>query len=612
MIRNPGLRRLLTILTSTTMLLALAAPAVAVGPKSQSPVNVQILGLNDFHGQLEVVNPIASSGGRIGSLQGPRGSETCIPGGTPNCIPAGGVEYLATHVRNLRATNPDNTAFVSAGDMIGATPLLSALFRDEPTIEAFNLMGLDYNGVGNHEFDEGISELLRVAYGDNSVDGYTPARPDGCHPSEDADCADGTPYHGADFPFLAANVKSRATGEPIFAPYAIHEFDRGAKVAFIGMTLEGTPLVVAPDGIASVRFEDEAATVNALVPELKAMGVEAIVVLVHEGGSVPVSGNGAGVVDAINDCTNPTGAIPQIVPNLDDEIDIVISGHTNWAVNCEIDGKIVTGAASQGRLITDIDARISPATGDFIGEILVNNRIVTQDVAKAADMTALIAAKNVFAAPIANVVVGATTAAMVRQEITPGRESTLGRLIADAQLSSSQLAGAGGQFALMNPGGIRSNFDAGPITHGEAFAVQPFSNIVTTMTLTGAQIDTVLEQQFSINSGSNAGQPRTPDPTVLLPSTGFTYTWNATAPLGSRVDPATIKLNGVMLGAATEYRVVVNNFLATGGDDFPILTQGTNRVTGADDLVALEAYLATHNPYEPVDLATGFQITRVN
>ena len=612
MIRNPGLRRLLTILTSTTMLLALAAPAVAVGPKSQSPVNVQILGLNDFHGQLEVVNPIASSGGRIGSLQGPRGSETCIPGGTPNCIPAGGVEYLATHVRNLRATNPDNTAFVSAGDMIGATPLLSALFRDEPTIEAFNLMGLDYNGVGNHEFDEGISELLRVAYGDNSVDGYTPARPDGCHPSEDADCADGTPYHGADFPFLAANVKSRATGEPIFAPYAIHEFDRGAKVAFIGMTLEGTPLVVAPDGIASVRFEDEAATVNALVPELKAMGVEAIVVLVHEGGSVPVSGNGAGVVDAINDCTNPTGAIPQIVPNLDDEIDIVISGHTNWAVNCEIDGKIVTGAASQGRLITDIDARISPATGDFIGEILVNNRIVTQDVAKAADMTALIAAKNVFAAPIANVVVGATTAAMVRQEITPGRESTLGRLIADAQLSSSQLAGAGGQFALMNPGGIRSNFDAGPITHGEAFAVQPFSNIVTTMTLTGAQIDTVLEQQFSINSGSNAGQPRTPDPTVLLPSTGFTYTWNATAPLGSRVDPATIKLNGVMLGAATEYRVVVNNFLATGGDDFPILTQGTNRVTGADDLVALEAYLATHNPYEPVDLATAFQITRVN
>ena len=611
MFRTSSLRRLFAILTAITLLLALAGPSVAVGPKSQKPVDIQILGLNDFHGQLETVNPLASSGGRIGSLQGPRGSETCIPGGTPDCIPAGGVEYLATHLRALRATNPDNTAFVSAGDLIGATPLLSALFHDEPTIEAFNLLGLDYNGVGNHEWDEGVNELLRVAYGSNAVDGYTPARADGCHPLDDADCADDTPYHGAEFEFLAANVAYKTTGETVFAPYAIHEFDRGVKVAFVGMTLEGTNLIVSPEGIASVNFLDEAETVNALVPELKAQGVEAIVVLLHEGGSVPVSGNGAGVVSAINDCTNPTGAIPQIVPNLDDEIDIVITGHTNWAVNCEIDGKIVTGAASQGRLITDIDARISPATGEFIGPITVNNRIVTRDVAAAADMTELIARYNVFAAPIANVLVGATTAAMVRTELTPGRESTLGRLIADAQLSSSQLAGAGGQFALMNPGGIRANFDSGPITHGEAFAVQPFSNIVTTLTLTGAQIETMLEQQFTVNTGSNAGQLRSPDPTVLLPSTGFSYTWDPAGPAGDRVDPETIELNGVTIDPAGTYRVVVNNFLATGGDDFPIFNQGTNRVTGADDLVALEAYLGTHNPYTPVDLTEDFQISIV-
>jgi 5'-nucleotidase len=595
-IRTPSLRRLFAILTAITLLLAMTTPTVIA--KASKPQDIQILALNDFHGQLEVVNPIASSGGRIGSLQGPRGSETCIPGGSPNCIPAGGVEYLATHVRALKTDNPQGTVFVSAGDLIGATPLLSALFHDEPTIEAFNLMKLDYNGVGNHEFDEGVDELLRMQNG-------------GCHP--DDGCGDGTGFGGAEFDFLAANVKYKDSGETIFPPYAIHTFPGKVKVAFVGMTLEGTPLIVSPDGIASVNFLDEAETVNALVPELKAQGVEAIVVLLHEGGSVPVSGNGAGNVAAINQCSNPTGPIPQIVPNLDDEIDIVITGHTNWAVNCLIDGKIVTGAASQGRLITDIDAQVDRTTGDFVANsITVNNHIVTQNVRPARDMTELIARYNVFAAPIASVVVGETTAPMVRTEITGGRESTLGRLIADAQLESSQLAGAGGQFALMNPGGIRANLDEGPITHGEAFGVQPFSNIVTTLTLTGAQIETVLEQQFSINSGTNAGQPRSPDPTVLLPSTGFTYTWDAAAPLGSRVDPTTIKLNGVTLDPIAGYRVVVNNFLATGGDDFPAFNQGTNRVTGADDLVALEAYLGAHDPYTPVDLTTSFQITRVN
>jgi 5'-nucleotidase len=594
----------MALLASTALLLAASAPTALAAKPEQKVVDIQILGLNDFHGQLEVVNPIASSGGRIGSLQGPlpvppNPPQTCIPGGTPNCIPAGGVEYLATHVRNLRATNPNGTVFVSAGDLIGATPLLSALFHDEPTIEAFNLLGLDYNGVGNHEFDEGINELLRMQNG-------------GCHPVDG--CGDGDGFAGADFQFLAANVKYKDGGQTIFPPYAIHKFAGGVEVAFVGMTLEGTDLIVSPGGIAAVNFLDEAETVNALVPVLKAQGVEAIVVLLHEGGGANASGNGAGNVAASNSCATPlTGAIPQIVPMMDDEIDVVITGHTNWAVNCVIDGKIVTGAASQGRLVTDIDAQIDRATGDFIfSSFAVNNRIVTQDVAKAKDMTRLMAEYNVFAEPIASVLVGATTDAMVRTELTPGRESTLGRLIADAQLSSSQLAGAGGQFALMNPGGIRANFDSGPITHGEAFAVQPFSNIVTTLTLTGSQIDTVLEQQFSINSGSNAGLPRTPDPTVLLPSTGFTYTWDAAQPLGSRIDPTTIKLNGVTLNPTGTYRVVVNNFLATGGDDFPIFNQGTNRVTGADDLVALEAYLATHNPYTPVDLTTAFQITRLN
>jgi 5'-nucleotidase len=606
------LRRVSAIGISMALLLAMSATsAVAKGPPAPKPpktTEIQILGLNDFHGQLEVVNPLASSGGRIGSLQGPlpvppNPPQTCTPGGTPNCIPAGGVEYLATHVRNLRATNPNNTVFVSAGDLIGATPLLSALFHDEPTIEAFNLMDLDYNGVGNHEFDEGTAELQRMAYGNENGFRYTPARSDGCHPVDG--CGDGDAYEGADFPFLAANVTFRSSGQTIFPPYKIHNFKGGYKVAFVGMTLEGTPLIVSPDGIANIEFHDEAASVNALVPVLKKRGVEAIVVLLHEGGSVPASGNGAGNVDAINRCDGATGPIPEIVPQMDDEIDIVITGHTNWAVNCVIDGKVVTGAASQGRLVTDIDATLSKATRDFVpGSIMVNNRIVTQDVAKAPDMTALIAEYNVFAAPIASVVVGNVTAAMDRNVRTPGLESTLGRLIADAQLA----AGDNAVVAFMNPGGIRANLDAGTVTHGEAFAVQPFSNIVTTMDLTGEQIETMLEQQFTVSA---TGALRS-SPTVLLPSTGFTYTWNGTGPAGDRVDPATIKLNGTTLVATQTYRVVVNNFLATGGDDFPILRDGTNRVTGDDDLVVLEAYLGSHNPYTPVDLTTQFQITRIN
>ncbi len=391
MTRPSATRRLLAIGASLSLLLAMAAQASAARPNRTT--DIQILGLNDFHGQLEVVNPIASSGGRIGSLQGPlpvppNPPQTCIPGGTPNCIPAGGVEYLATHVRTLRAENPNNTVFVSAGDLIGATPLLSALFHDEPTIEAMNLIGLDYNGVGNHEFDEGTQELLRMRYGNGPGFRYTPARLDGCHPVDF--CGDGDPYFGSDFPFLAANVVYRDTGETIFPPYAVHDFDGGFKVAFVGMTLEDTDLIVSPDGISDIDFLDEAESVNALVPHLKRRGVEAIVVLLHEGGSVPASGNGAGNVGAINSCVNATGPIPEIVPLMDDEIDIVITGHTNWAVNCLIDGKVVTGAASQGRLITDIDARLDFSTGDFVpGSITANNKIVTQTVEKAADMTAL-------------------------------------------------------------------------------------------------------------------------------------------------------------------------------------------------------------------------------
>ncbi len=546
---------------------AVATLIAAGGPAAGDPkpgkagkattTKVQILGLNDFHGALE---PPSGSGGRIGST------------------PAGGVEYLATHVETLRATNP-NTIFVSAGDLIGATPLTSALFHDEPTIEAFNLMGLDDNGVGNHEFDEGVDELLRMQNG-------------GCHPVDG--CQDGDGFAGADFSMLAANVAYRETGKTVFPPYRIHEFD-GVNVAVIGMTLQGTPDIVSPAGISHVNFHDEADTVNALVPVLKAQGVQTFVVLLHEGGRVADPINEA----TINSCNDPSGALPPIVERMDDEIDVVVTGHTNWAVNCIIDGKIVTGAAHQGRLITDIDLTLSRATKDVVAHT-VNNTIVTRSVPKAPALTALVDRYVALSAPLANRVIGRVSADITRQA-TPAGESALGDVIADAQLHATTPAELGGaQIGFMNPGGIRADITYttsaagegdGNVTYGEAFNVQPFGNSLVTMTLTGAQIDTLLEQQFD---NPVLGQNR-----VLQVSEGFAYSWSASAIKGSRVDPASITLNGVPIDPAASYRVTVNNFMADGGDGYTVLREGTDRLGGDVDLDALEKYFAAQGVVAP-------------
>src|SRR5919106_6917 len=285
------------------VLVLLMAAVGSAGAAPSGTVSVQILALNDFHGNLL---PPTGSSGRVGTVN------------------AGGAEYLSTHVQNLEATNA-NSIVVSAGDLIGASPLLSALFHDEPTIEAMNLIGLDLNAVGNHEFDEGTVELLRMQNG-------------GCHPTDG--CLDGTGFAGANFQFLAANVVNATSGETLFAPYTIKNFN-GAKVAFIGMTLEGTPNIVSPSGVAGFNFLDEADTVNALVPEIQAQDVEAIVVLLHEGGS-PTS------LD-INGCAGVTGAVVDIAERMDDAVDLIISGHTHQPYRCVFGGIPVTSAFSFGR-----------------------------------------------------------------------------------------------------------------------------------------------------------------------------------------------------------------------------------------------------------------------
>lgn len=549
------MKKLFRILMLVFALVLVATLAVVpVGAKPSGTVSVQILAVNDFHGNLE---PPSGSSGRIGTIN------------------AGGVEYLATHINNLRATNP-NTVVVSAGDLIGASPLLSALFHDEPTIEAFNQIGLDFNAVGNHEFDEGWHELVRMQDG-------------GCHPVDG--CQDGDDFAGANFQFLAANVVRQDNGKTIFPPYKIRAFG-AAKIAFIGMTLEGTPLIVTPSGISDLNFLDEADTVNALVPELKAKGVETIVVLIHEGGAqaVPAPYNG---------CVGISGAIVDIVNNLDPEVDVVISGHTHNAYNCVINNKLVTSAASFGRIVTDVDLTIDRATGE-VTSMSANNNIVTRDVPKDSLITTLIAKYNAIAAPLANRVIGAITANITRTQNAAG-ESALGDVIADGQLEATAAAGFGNAvIAFMNPGGIRADLTYagstagegdGNVTYGEMFTVQPFGNSMVTLTLTGAQIERVLEEQFA---GCTLATAR-----ILQVSTGFTYAWNPLGGVCEKVDPASIKLNGVVLDPAANYRVTVNSFLADGGDSFPALKLGTERLGGAVDTDAFEAYFKTHSPVSP-------------
>ncbi|MBI5103447.1 MAG: 5'-nucleotidase C-terminal domain-containing protein, partial [Solirubrobacterales bacterium] len=398
---------------------------------------------------------------------------------------------------------------------------------------------------------------------------------------------------GADFKYLSANVKLK---EP--TPYRSTFFDAtkiksfaGGRVGFIGLTLEDTPTIVSASGIRDVEFRDEAETINHLVGYLHSKGVKTIVVLIHEGG-LPTG--------TYNECPGISGPIVDIVKNTDPEVDLFITGHTHQAYNCLIDGRPVTSASSNGRLITDVDMTIDKRTQQPT-KIAVNNKIVTRDVPKDAGETNLIAKYQTFAAPIANRVVGSNTADITRTPSAAG-EQPLGDVIADSQLAST--AGpAGAQIAFMNPGGIRADLTYasspagegdGIITYGEVFTIQPFGNVLTTLTLTGAQIEQVLEQQWG---GSQPAEGR-----ILQVSKGFTYTWDASKAPGDRIDPASIKLDGTTVDPGASYRVTVNNFLADGGDNFTALKAGTDRQGGQVDVDAFEAYIKAHSPISPPPL----------
>ncbi len=546
--------------------------------------DVQLLSFNDLHGNLE---PPSGSSGRVTEVQ---------HDGTTKTIDAGGVEYLATHLRQAREGNKYSIT-AAGGDMVGASPLISGLFHDEPTIEALNKLDLDVTSVGNHEFDEGAKELARLQNG-------------GCHPT--AGCYTDKKFKGADFPYLAANVLDEKTGKPILKPYWVWK-KKDVKVGFIGVTLEDTPGVVSAEGVKGLKFKDEVETINKYAKVLQRQGVKSIVALIHEGGA-PASSSYNYDCDAPGAGDGISGPIVDIAKNITPQVDALVTGHTHAAYVCTIDDpagkpRMVTSAASFGRLYTDTTLTYDRFTGDIARTAVKSaNHVVTRDVPKAPDMTALIDRWNTLAAPIGNRAIG-----YISGDIgNTGTESPIGDLIADAQLAHGKELDPETDLALMNPGGIRAPLTYaakgsegdGVVTYAEGFTVQPFSNTVNLQDFTGAQLIQVLKEQVS---GTNAASPK-----VLQVSSGLTYTLDLTKSGADRVVADSIKLNGAAIDPTATYRVATNSFLAGGGDGFPTLGQGTNDLVGSDDLTALEKYLtANSSATSPITPPAANRITVV-
>lgn len=579
-------------------------------PKPRT-TDIQILSFNDFHGNLEA--PSGSSGRlTTGYTETESTTTPDLFSATATTVDAGGVEYLATHLAQAREGH-SNSVTVAAGDLVGASPLLSAAFHDEPTIEAMNALGLNVSAVGNHEFDEGYKEIQRLAKGGCIDDG------DGANNQNSCAAHD---FEGADFAYLAANVKYAGTNKTILPPYWIKTFKGGAKIAFIGMTLKDTPSIVTKSGVAGLEFTDEAQTANALVPVLRRKGVNAIVVLIHQGGTPATTTytaahgtyNVAPPFDATCSTETKNGVagaqltddspILDISRKLSPAIDMVISGHTHQPYVCSQKDpaghdRLITSASSFGRLYTETNLTYDLRKGDIVrSSVEGSNMVVSRDVAKDATETGIISLYNELVKPIASKVIGQISAASMPKTSSSDPETSLGRLIADAQLNDPSVAPSGTatpQIAFMNPGGIRTDLVAdasGNITYGAAFSVQPFNNYVVSFDMTGQQIFDLLEQQFS---GSNAASPK-----LLQVSEGFTYSYSASAPAGSKVDDSTVMLNGVPIDAGTTYRVVANSFLSDGGDNFAAFAAGTNKLIGGLDIDAFASYLTANSPYTPI------------
>ena len=552
----------------TALMMATAGASVAAKGGNPDPGNgngtgplqaIQLLSFNDYHGHLESPDTAAFYGA---------GAEGGVGGG----------EYLSSMLTQLREGAPKGRSLtVAAGDLIGGSPFLSGLFHDEPSVESLEAMGLDVSSVGNHEFDEGTDELLRMQYG-------------GCHPTDGCYFPD-QPYDGAAFSWLAANVVNKDGSGTLLPGTTIEKVD-GMEVGFIGMTLEGTPSLVSPAGVASVDFLDEVETANAEAAKLQALGVEAIVVLLHEGG-LPTGGG-------VGDCVGVSDPIQTIAQGMDASIDLVVTGHTHQPYVCSIADpaghpRLVTSAASYGRVVTETSLVIDRRTGDVNRSQTTAVNHIVADVTADPDVSAIVAKWDALSGPIAGRVVGSVT-----EDITGdssgdrGVETPMGDLVADAILWGTDGADEGGaQIALMNIGGVRASLLVAPkygeaegdVTYAEAYDVNPFGNLIVTIDLTGADLKAALEQQYV------PGRPGGRVYLALGVSEGFTYAWDDSQAQGSKVVPGSMMLDGVPIDPAGTYRVAMYSFLAEGGDSFTAFTNGTNLLGGPEDLANFVGFL---------------------
>ena len=552
--------------------------AAATSSTVGNTLQVKVIAFNDFHGTFD----------KQGALFGVN--------------PTGGVAYMATQINALKAQNPNN-AVVSAGDLTGASPLASALFHDEGSIEIMNRIGLDFNAVGNHEFDAGKTELLRKQTGGCAV-GADPATT-----CRGADVGTPVPFEGAKFKYLAANVVDTATGKTLFPAYKVKSF-KGIPVAFIGMTLQQTPSIVTPSGVAGLQFNDEANTVNALIPQLRNQGIHAVVVLIHQGGFT---------TGGKDDCTGLSSDIIPLLDRFSPEVDVIVSGHTHWAYNCvrpdaqRPDGRRLTSAGKYAQVVTDINLNIDTTTRDVVSTTATN--IVVNPSTLAADPTvdALVQGYKTLAKPIAGQIVGYITGDITKVQNAAG-ESQAGNLVGDAFLYATADSDKGGAVvAFTNAGGLRgtdpvfaysasapNNGGAGDgkVSYNEAFTFMPFGNNLVVMTLTGAQLKQALEQQFPPSASAPATCTAWNKQTaqrIMQPSVSLSYSWSANRADCDKVDASTLKINGVLVDPALNYRVTVNSFLSTGGDGFTVFNNGTDRLGGAQDIDAQVAYWQTHS-----------------
>ena len=538
--------------------------------RPQAPIEVNLVGFNDFHGFLEPSKFTYTVDGKTVSVQ------------------AGGIDAVAAHVAAWRKEDPQ-LIVAGAGDLVSASPAISAFWADEPTVNALNMMGLDVSSVGNHEFDMGRVELLRHQFG-----GCTPtARPDKA-------CKLAPDFKGARWTYLASNVIDRATGKPVLPAYCIIE-SKGVKIGFVGAVIKDTPQLVLASGIEGLEFGDEAKAINRAIPELKKLGATVFVVLIHEGGAT---------VEPFDkpDCTQLKGPITDIVKALDPAVRLIITGHTHKGYLCQVDGRDITQAETAGHVLSRIKLSIDPNTKGLL-DVTARNVIIHPgaypSVPEIAAYVKQLKARSEeqLARPVAKV--GARS---IVRPINDAGEAPLGQVIADAVLAATSSYGA--QIGVMNTGGMRKDLDVGAdmvATYGHTQVVLPFGNTLVVMDMSGKQIVEMLEQQW-------LRDPVDDERGMLQFSQGFTYAWDNKLPRGARIVPGSVKLHGAAIDPAKIYMVVANNFLAEGGDNFPVLASLKSKVdTYVKDIDAFTSYLVAQDKAgKPVAPPSVPRVTRLN